>query len=151
MARGRDLAVDLVDGLGIPLDRGGRADDVAIERIGDGLSHVQRFKQRKLFAIREQEGRKLEHDAFALKRRHARPVATFKRVAATCDRAIDVRLSAGSDICNLPPGGRIHAVESARVDRVDVCAVDVGASFDAEVLGAVMPIDGCRHRLPLGL
>ena len=50
-ARRRDLVIDLVDGLGIPLHGGDDAVDIHALRKGDRLAHVERFEERQFLAM----------------------------------------------------------------------------------------------------
>ena len=50
-AVGGDLVIDLVGGLGVPLDGLDRARNVAARRGRDGLAHVERFEQRQLVLV----------------------------------------------------------------------------------------------------
>ena len=53
-----DLAVDLVDGLGVPLERRRRGWDVDAERVPDRLADVERLEQRELLEVRRGSARR---------------------------------------------------------------------------------------------
>jgi hypothetical protein len=85
-----DLAVDLVDGLGVPLDRLGCGRDVDRQGVADGLPDIERLEQRQLLAAGAHRLGKLQQDDLALGRRHVRPAPVLERGACRRDRAIDV-------------------------------------------------------------
>ena len=102
VAQRRHLAVEMVDGLGEPLD-----DERAVLRLPDGelprLTHVGRLECGELLLGVDHRSREALQHRLALARRAAAPVAVLERCASGADGGIDVCLVAGGDVAEHLP------------------------------------------------
>ncbi len=141
----RDLVIDLVDRLGIPLDGVHHASDVDIHGEGDGLAHVERFEKSEFVRMLLDEPGEFQERLLAILRIHFRPDAALEGAAGGLHSDIDIRLVAGRDLSEeLSVHGR-HAFEGLAACRVDELAVDEGLVAVGEGGGAVAIVDGGGH------
>ena len=114
-----DLAVDLVDRLGVPLERRRGARDVDPERVADRLADVERFEQGELLEVLADELRQAEQDPLAGGRRLVRPATIVERAPGCRHRPVDIldaalgdgrdpRSVAAGDVVERPARGRRH-------------------------------------------
>ena len=85
-----DLAVDLVDRLGVPLERRGGARNVHPERVADRLADVERFEQGELLEVLADELRQAEQDPLPGGRRLVRPATIVERSPGCRHRPVDI-------------------------------------------------------------
>ena len=85
-----DLAVDLVDRLGVPLDGLGGGGDVDREGVADRLPDVERLQQGQLVAVGPDEVGELQQDALAVRGRLIGPAAVVEGRSRRLDGPFDV-------------------------------------------------------------
>ena len=85
-----DLAVDLVDRLGVPLERRRGARNVHPERVADRLADVERFEQGQLLEVLADELRQAEQDPLPGGRRLVRPATIVERPPGCRHRPVDI-------------------------------------------------------------
>ena len=112
-----DLAVRLVDGLGVPLEGRGGARDVDRERVADRLADIERFEQGELVEVLADELGEPQQDLLARGRRLVAPAPVIEGPAGGGDSAVDVlgaplgdprdrRAVTAGDVVERPPGRR---------------------------------------------
>ena len=90
LGRRRDLVIDLVDGFAVPAHAFGHRAHIAVARVRNRLSHVERFEQRELVGVFLDQLGELHQDALARFGRLIRPQAGFERRTRRFHRAVDV-------------------------------------------------------------
>ena len=135
-----DLAVDLVDGLGVPLDRLGRRGHVDGQRVADRLADIQRFEERQFFAVRADRLGQLEQDDLALGGRHVRPAPIVERRTGGRDRSVDVLDIALGDLRDHAPVATGDVVERPAGRCADEPSVDEGLVARLEGLSSRDPV-----------
>ncbi len=101
-----DLPEDLVDQLGVPLERRSAARHVDRQRVADRLADVERLEQRELLAIATDQLRESEEDALAVLRRLVGPAAIIECGPGRRDRPVDVGRVALGDVGDRPAVAR---------------------------------------------
>ena len=152
---GRDLVVDLVDGLGVALDALGGEADVGVPRLADRLAHVQRLEQAELVGVLADQLGQAQQHLLALPRGRGRPAPGLERGARAGHGAVDVLGAAGRDLGEQPAVDRTVARECGTAQCVDVRAVDERLPRHVNVGRASRPVvhrrDRCHSRdLPSG-
>jgi ParB family chromosome partitioning protein len=138
--RGGDFVVDLVDSLAAPAQGICRAGYVDVQGVADRLAHVQGFQQRQLFGIGLEQRRETDHGGFAFGRRQARPNAGIEGGAGIFDGALCVGGVTAGNSGQQAAVDRAYAFEGVTGNSGGVFAVDVGAAFDLQILGALFPV-----------
>ena len=140
MRGSRHFVVNLVDRFAAPANRPRGTRHVDTQGIADRLAHVEGFQQGQLFGVLIHQVGKTDHDALALRRSHTRPNARLESGAGIRHGQLGIgQIAAG------------HQAEQASVDRADalkggpgdggaVLAMNKGAAFDLQVLGALLPV-----------
>ena len=140
VGRGGDFVVDLVDRLAAPAQGLRRAGDVDVQGIADGFAHVQGFEQRQLFGVSLEQRGETDHDGLALGWCQARPHAGIESGTRIFHGALGIAGITAGDSGQQAPIHRADAFEGVTGNGGGVFAIDIGAAFDFQSLGALFPV-----------
>jgi hypothetical protein len=126
---GRDLAVQLVDGLGVPADAGGGLRHVQPDRVADRLACIDRLDQVQLAGVRVDEIGPHEQDPLPDARVDPRPDATIRRGPGSRYGRVDIGRVTFGDLGDRLAGRRVLGHEPTPVTCGSEIAADkhVGA------------------------
>ena len=155
-----DLAVRLVDGLGVPLEGRRGARDVDRERVADRLADIERFEQGELVEVLADELGEPQQDLLARRRRLVAPAPVIEGPPGGGDSAVDVlgaplgdprdrRAVAAGDVVERPPGRRrlVPAVD----EQLGPWRDRGGTGDPVFAWSAWAPRSSCREPLECGL
>ena len=124
LRRGGDLAVELVDRLGVPPDAGGRLGHVEAHRVGDRLARVERLDDPQLAGVGLDEVGPAEEHALAVAGVEPAPATVVRGPPCGRDGRVDVRGATTGDLRELAARGRVLGREAGAAGRVAELAVD---------------------------
>ena len=124
LGRGRDLAVQLVDGLGVPPDAGRGLRHVEADGVGDRLAGVDGLDDPQLAPVGLDQLGPADQDPLAIARAQARPAPVVGGSSRGGDREVHIGRSALRDLGDRPSGRRVLGHEPPATLRIAEVAVD---------------------------
>ena len=134
LGRGRDLAVQLVDGLGVPPDAGRGLRHVEADGVGDRLAGVDGLDDPQLAAVGLDQVRPADQDPLAIARAQARPAPVVGGSPRGGDREVHIGRSALRDLGDRPSGRRVLGDEPPASLRIAEVAVDEQLRPEAQAI-----------------
>src|SRR4051812_15860555 len=110
-AGGSDLAVELVDGLGVPLEGRRSTRDVHPQRVADGFADIERLEQGKLVEVLADQIRETEQHLLSRRRRLIAPAPILKGAPSGRDGPVHVNRVALRDLGDERPVASGDVVE----------------------------------------
>src|SRR5262249_12146782 len=105
----------------------------------DGLAHIERFQQRKLFPIAENQLGEALQDLLPFLGCEVRPCPLAERRACSAHRPVDVLSVTGGNTCEQLARAGVDGIESRTRGGLNVVAVDEGLRADIESASALVP------------
>ena len=140
ISRGCNFVVHLVYRLAVPADTVGSTVHVHRAGVLHGLAHVHRFGQGQCIGVFQQQVGKLDHDAFALRRRQAAPAFVVKSRAGGAYRSVNVGRTTLRHLGQHAPVHRRDTLESGTTQGGHTLAANHGAPIKLQLAHVVLVV-----------